>query len=260
MPRTRRAADDSLMAAAREQRGTVALHHPQAISNRLESPLLVKAKRRNVRHIGVHEHALRTKPQRPVHRVGQERPRSTAPAGRWRDGQTLQIRRAFAGARQAVGEGLRCGEAAPTPGSANAEQLSRGTRVVERDLIESPLIAEGGNVDAHGVCGTNPTNAPGGVAPRMVVIGKIGNEEVELLSNDETQCHQCLGASRPNGAGAYALEVARRTCSRPLGDQFFVDHEIRSVRRVKRQHEGRCVEGPRAKAPRTRARHGRHGI
>lgn len=70
------------MTAAREQRGTVAFHHPQVIPNRLESPLLVKAKRRSVLHIGVHEHALCAEPQRPVHRVGQKRPRSAAPAGR----------------------------------------------------------------------------------------------------------------------------------------------------------------------------------
>ena len=248
------------MSAAREQRGAVALHHPQVIPNRLESPLLVKAKRRSVLHIGVHEHALCAKTQRPAQRVGQQRPCSTTATGRWRDGQTLQIRGAFARTRQAVSEGMRCREASPAARAPHAEQLRCGTRVAERDLVESPLIAERGNVDAHGLRGTNPTNAPVGVVSRVVVIGKIGDQEVEFLSNDETQRHQRLGASRPNGAGAYALEVARCTRIGPFGGQSFIDHEIRPVRRMQRQHQGRCIERPRAEAPRTRAGHGRHGI
>lgn len=205
--------------AATRQCGAVALQHPQAISDRLEAPLTVKAKRRRVVHVGVHVHSPCTKAPCPRQRVMNQGPGRTPAPRRWQYRKALEIRGILAHPGEAVTNGRREGKCTASSGTSRAEPKCGPTRIVKGTFVECPLVTEGGHVDAHRFGPTHRADAPTAGCGDVVRCVELTNEKVKLLAHGEPPGKERIGHRGPNGTGAHALKRTRTRRVGPFIDQ-----------------------------------------
>jgi len=152
------------------QCGTVAFHHPQVVTDRLETPLSIEAKRSHVVDVGVHEHLQRAPGSRPAHGVGNQGHSRPLASRRRYDRQALQVGGLLADPCEAETECFAPRGSAPKrchhspPRTPHTKELRGPAGMFECGSINRPFIAERCDVDAHHIGRPHTTDTPHQVA------------------------------------------------------------------------------------------------
>ena len=225
-------------------------HDGEAVVEWLEAQRRIEVQRGVVLDIGVHVHADRIPGAQPLQGVDHECTGATAPPGRRKDSQALDVTRVVGATGEAIADVARHGshDADPEPtrptGSAEVCVLCGVDGVGQRRMIHRPFVAESGQIDAHRIVHAHPTDSPTFFnvlrRPRL----QTATQQDQLLSDREPTFGEIVGDCRPDGIGANALVARRCDGIGPLTHQVDRDPGVGLVTALQSEGSGGVVVWP----------------